>query len=355
MAEALGKTLDKAMEAFFPLITRRLRSDQDPWVNEGLEKMILRRKKIFKSQGRSKSWKKVKKRTEEIIRERKRGYLDYQVLKAQEKGGLGNRFASLTKPLRSVDKVPNFDVKSLCRAGASDKEAAEECASYFSAISDEFVPLDMSKLPTTYSVPLTFISHGEITKRLRSFKKPRSMVPGDVFPQLVSNYAPYLAVPLEVVYKEVMTTYQWPLAWRQEYVSIIPKSACPEDLGGCRNISCTNLFSKILESFLLELSWSQVSPNMRKNQFGGQQGCGTDHFLAHLWTGLLEDLEDSKGSCSLISLDFAKAFNRLDHHHILRSYARLGPLPKLSKCLPGSYTEGPCVSRLPRSFHPLGQ
>ena len=58
MAEALGKMLDKAMEAFFPLITRRLRSDQDPWVNEGLEKMILRRKKIFKIQGRSKSWKK---------------------------------------------------------------------------------------------------------------------------------------------------------------------------------------------------------------------------------------------------------------------------------------------------------
>ena len=40
-AEALGITLDRAMETFFPLITRRLRSDQDPWVNEYLEKLIL--------------------------------------------------------------------------------------------------------------------------------------------------------------------------------------------------------------------------------------------------------------------------------------------------------------------------
>ena len=51
MAEALGPTLDQAMEAFFPLITHRLRSDQDPWINEELEHMIQRRKKIFRIQG----------------------------------------------------------------------------------------------------------------------------------------------------------------------------------------------------------------------------------------------------------------------------------------------------------------
>ena len=142
------------MDAFFPLITRRLHSDQDPLINGALEKMIARCKKIFKIQGRSESWKKVKKKTETIIRERKQGYLNYQVEKAEERGGLGNRFASLTKPLRSVDKQPNFDVKTLCTPGASDKEAAEECADYFSAISDEFVPLDMSALPVIYSKKL---------------------------------------------------------------------------------------------------------------------------------------------------------------------------------------------------------
>ena len=150
------------------------------------------------------------------------------------------------------------------------------------------------------------------------------MVPGDIFPQLVTNYAASLSEPLETIYGEVFRTYHWPLCWRNEYVTIIPKCSDPEDLGSCRNISCTNLFSKVLESFMLERSWAQVEPNMRKNQYGGQQGCGTDHFLAHLWTGILENLEDSRGCNSIISLDFAKAFNRLDHSHIFHSYARLG-------------------------------
>ena len=143
------------------------------------------------------------------------------------------------------------------------------------------------------------------------------MVPGDIFPQLVGNYAQFLAEPLEVIYNDIIDTFQWPLIWRNEYITVIPKCQSPEDLGSCRNISCTNLFSKILESFLLEWSWEQVSPNMRKNQFGGQKGCGTEHLLVHLWTGILDNLEDSRGCCSLISLDFAKAFNRLDHTHIL--------------------------------------
>ena len=92
MAQALGNTLDEAMSTFFPLITRRLRLDQDPWINLYLEKLIDRRRRIFKIQGHSKSWKKVKKRTEKLIPERKRGYLNFQVEKVSEKGGLG--FAS---------------------------------------------------------------------------------------------------------------------------------------------------------------------------------------------------------------------------------------------------------------------
>ena len=205
MADALGNTLDWAMRMFFPLITRRLRSDQDPWINAHLEKLIERRKKIFKIQGRSRSWKKVKRKTEELIRDRKRGYLDYQVEKAVEKGGLGNRFAALTKPLQSIDKKPNFDVKTLCAEGASDFQAANECAEFFGAISDEFTPLDISRLPSTYSVRLPYIDHTEVARRLRVMRKPRSMVPGDIFPQLVSNYSTALSLQLADIFNAITT------------------------------------------------------------------------------------------------------------------------------------------------------
>ena len=85
-----------------------------------------------------------------------------------------------------------------------------------------------------------------------------------------------------------------------------------------------SVFESLLESFMLDWAWAQIGDNMRPNQFGGLKKCGTNHFLSHLWTDLLENLEDNRSCVSLISLDFSKAFNRLDHDHVLRSYARLG-------------------------------
>ena len=145
------------------------------------------------------------------------------------------------------------------------------------------------------------------------------MALGDIFLQLVTNYAVALSDPLETIYNSVLQNFQWPSVWKNEYVTIIPKCLDPEDFGSCWNISCTNLFSKVLESCMLERSWAQVEPNMRKNQYGGQRGCGTEHFLSHLWTNVLENLKDSRGCCGLISLDFSKAFNRLDQAHIVLS------------------------------------
>ena len=81
----------------------------------------------------------------------------------------------------------------------------------------------MSNLPTTFSLTLLKPTRDEIMARLRSFKKPRSVVPGDIFPQLVTNYAVSLLEPLERIYGEVFSTYHWPLCWRNEYVTIIPK------------------------------------------------------------------------------------------------------------------------------------
>ena len=321
-ADIYQREVTDALENFFPLITVRRKASDPAWYNRTIKKKMAQKMSIYKREGRSPKWRRIKKIIEDLIEKRRERYAGSQKDALLASDGERNFFKNV-KSYKCCEREKPFDVTDLF-PGKSDQEVSELLADHFNAISNEFEPIDMNNIPSTYSTPLHRISAEEISSRLRTFKKPRSMVPGDIFPQLVAHYSIFLAEPLEKIYNGVITTYHWPLVWRNEYVSIIPKSSAPEDLGGCRNISCMNLFSKVLESFLLEWSWEEISPNMRKNQFGGQRGCGTEHFLSHLWTGVLEDLEDSRGCSSLISLDFAKAFNRLDHMHILRSYARLG-------------------------------
>ena len=105
---------------------------------------------------------------------------------------------------------------------------------------------------------------------------------------------------------------------------MIPKGAedAAESLDACRNISCTSIFSKLLEAFMLDDIQSEVT--LEENQYGGQKGCGTEHLLAEMVTETTSALDDNCAADSIISLDFRKAFNKMDHTICLRSLAAGG-------------------------------
>ena len=81
---------------------------------------------------------------------------------------------------------------------------------------------------------------------------------------------------------------------------------------------CTPLFSKLLESFVLEKLKEETK--LSPDQFGGVKGRGPDHFLVATWQEILESLGDDDGAAAtLTSIDFAKAFNRMSHQACLAS------------------------------------
>lgn len=56
--------------------------------------------------------------------------------------------------------------------------------------------------------------------------------------------------------------------------------------------------------------------DMSDLQYGGIKGCGTDNFLIEVWNNVLEAIEDKSKAMTiaLMSIDFSKAFNGLDHN-----------------------------------------
>ena len=146
------------------------------------------------------------------------------------------------------------------------------------------------------------------------------MVPGDIPPKLVPQIATSIAPALCSIFNCVAGGSPWPTQWKTEFQTVIPKKASPESLNDCRNLSCTNFFSKVLESFVLERLLHEVPLSDR--QFGGMKGCGTNHFLLTMWQNILEGLEEEQSAVSLMSIDFSKAFNRMSHQACLASLAQ---------------------------------
>ena len=320
-AEVFQALVDNAIAEFFPLRTVKRRDVDPPWINGTIKRMIRWRKRLYKEGGgRTADWKCLKKRITKLIEKRKKVYHDSQ-REALLMEDCARNFFKNTKNYMMKEKPVPFDVMNMF-PGRTESDVAELLAVHFNTISSEFSPLYASQIPNTYNKQLPMLTTKEVALRLKKFRKPKSVVRGDIFPNIVTAHADALAVPLASIYNTITTTRIWPTNWKRESVTIIPKCRTPMDVGQLRNISCTVLILKIYESYVLQWTLEQVQLNI--NQFGGSKGCSTSHLLISIWQNVLTDLEDCRGATLLTAIDYAKAFNRMSFQECLRSLARHG-------------------------------
>lgn len=253
------QTLQRAVDEFFLLRTTRRKTTDLPWLGRGVLRLIKNRNNLFVAEGgvRTEAWKKEKKRIDDIIKKRKRSYMD-----TQRDNLLGpdaaRCFFKNFKNFASFERPKQFDVRELL-PGKTDQEAAESLAEYFNLVSQEFEPLSPDQIPCTKSRKPPKLELYEVAARIKKFRKPHSMVPGDVFPSLMTQLSDFFAVPLTSIFNEIMKTFIWPVCWKREFVTVIPKKSSPECLRDLRNISCTMLSSKIYESYVLDWIKKEVT------------------------------------------------------------------------------------------------
>ena len=73
-AELYQEKMNYAMDTFFPVVHVKRKSSDDPWMNMRILKKMKQRKAVFRLQGRSRRWKKLKKRSNRMINEARARY-----------------------------------------------------------------------------------------------------------------------------------------------------------------------------------------------------------------------------------------------------------------------------------------
>ena len=328
-AEIYQKQITTALETFFPLITVKKKSTDCPWINSRIRAMVKDRKGIYRREGRSKKWRRLRKVISELNNRRRATYLGSQKDCLLVDDARRNFFRNV-KAFRSKERPRAFDPRALFPE-KTEAEVAAELAGFFNKISSEFLPLEPEDIPRTHHRELPVLQPYQVEGRIRAFKKPKSMVKGEIFPVLMDKYCTILAIPLTSIYNEITETQVWPLIWKQEFVTVIPKCRNPSGLGDLRNISCTMLPSKIYESFIL--NWLATEGKCKPNQYGGVKGCGVPHLLVDLWDDICTNLEDPRAATMITAVDYAKAFNRLSFQHCLRAFARKGASSEIIRIL----------------------
>ena len=253
-AAKLKAITERMIEEAYPLVRVKYKSTDAPWVDRNIRALSKRKLKVFRTQGRSKKWHELRRQMNDKVKRAKVRYLE-RYKEVTEKNSSARAYYQALKVVGNGKPDKRWNLLDLFN-GKNEQEALEETADFFASITKDFQPI--SYATRQGQGPVEPLLHYQVAAKIRSFKKSKAVVPCDIPPHLVSALSDFAAVPLTYIYNGVLAGHMWPSAWKEEVVTVIPKSNNPQGLSECRNLSCTPLFSKILESYVLERLKSEV-------------------------------------------------------------------------------------------------
>ena len=87
------------------------------------------------------------------------------------------------------------------------------------------------------------------------------------------------------------------------------------------------------------MDWAKDEVNPKLNQYGGEHNTGSTHMLIEALDYVTETLEDNRADVTLSTIDFSKAFNRLQHDKCLQTFAAKGASTEVIRLL-GAFLSG---------------
>ena len=314
------------VEQYFPLKTVKLSSYDSPFFNERLRLLRRQRQREYRRAGRSEKYCEIKKSFDEAYQRAAHEYKD-KIIDEVVNGKRGSAYKAIKKlgngASSSVDD--NFQIASHVESNFSAEQSAEALADYFSRISQEFEPIDTSKLSPNLKQKLSLnsdviptLEEHEIYRKVAASKKPNSSVPGDLPKKVVKAFSVELSKPLQTIFNAITSKAEYPRQWIREHQTPIPKQPQPTCEDELRNISCTPFFSKVYEGFLSDWLLPIVQPYLDPANCGGLKGTSITHYMVRLLHFIHATVDKSEPHAVVMALiDLSKAFNRVDHSLVI--------------------------------------
>ena len=331
-AEVFQNMLINILEEIFPEKTRKISSDDQPWITHSLKKLDRRRRRIFRKQRRSESWKKLNKLFKEEVKTAKAQFYKKTVADLKKKNP--GQWYSALKRITSTDQMSQqVNIEEISHL--SDQEQAEIIADKFSSIQNEYEALkteDITVPPFTDEEVPQF-HPAQVWFHLARVKTNKATVSGDFPARLIKHFAAYPADPFADVINTSIKRGEYPQLYKYEISTPVPKSFPPQTTSEIRNISGLLNFDKIMEKLISELMISDMSSTFDPAQYGNQRGISVQHYLIQMIHRILTALDNNsrKDTFAVIAnlIDWNNAFPRQCPKLGIESFIKNGVRPAL--------------------------
>ena len=331
MVDVFQKMAVDLQDVHFPLKKITTTSYDKPWITEELKALRRSRQRLYRKGGRSPAYLEVKAEFDGKLKAEASKYMK-KIREEVASGKRGSSYSAIRKlgnrEFEQHKGSNDFDIPEFLEENLDSQESAEALAEYFSAISREFQPLDVSQFPPAIKDELRrghdeknipVLEEYNVYGKILRAKKPQSTVPGDIKPILVKECSVELVSPITKIYNEITRSKIFPRRWVIEQQTPIPKVYPVSSKDDLRNISGTPFFSKQYESFLSDWLLPFVDPFLDPGQCGGLKKSSISHYLVKLLHFIHFNLDKSQPHAVLLGcVDMSKAFNRMSHQQVIQ-------------------------------------
>ena len=325
-------SLFNIFETSFPPKKKTLLSRNEPYYNDVLLKLKRKKSREYTKHRRSQKYLDLNKLYNEMLLKAKKKFYRGKVSHLKKSNPRGwHRNLKMLLRVDNRNDIPEVDnIKHL-----TDFEQAEAIADSFAKISNEYRPIDKSKLilPELSAADILRISNEEVLKVLRSLKVNKSAPEGDIPARIYKRFSEKLCGPIASLINDCIEQGSWPDFLKMETVTPVPKIKTPQTPDDVRKIACLLNLNKILERVICEHLVEDLTKTLDTSQFANQKGQSMNHYLIMMIDKVLRSLDGaSKGeaAAALVTLlDFSKAFDRQDATLAVKSFQDNGVRPSL--------------------------
>ena len=325
----------------FQTLTRKQHElELKPWITKGILTSTRVKAKLFRQFKKSNKpeiyhkFKKYRDMINSLLRKAKKQY--YKKYFAEHLNNMKKTWTGINNLLHRQTKAKISDIflNINGRLFTDQTAVAENMNNYFINVADNLaqkIPKpntkfqDYLKNPNEHSIFLAEVVPHEIDEFINDLGSNKS---GDLYgitPNIVKLGGPVLTQTLTLLFNRSLTQGVFPTPLKNAKIIPIHKGDSIFEMSNYRPISLLPIFSKLLEKIIYSRTIDFISKHniLYENQYGFRKGMSTEHAVNALLHNIVKCLENREvGFCIL--LDFAKAFDTVNHEILLKKLEYYG-------------------------------
>jgi hypothetical protein len=317
-------TVTGLVDYYLPLLTVKRHTADKPWVTDQFRRLIRCRQNAWRN-GEMVRFKALRNKIQRLARQLRRKFYArrMQGLRTSNPRNWWRTVKQLTgqqsrssQPLSALaNQLHDGDLSAL----------ASSVNVFFQQVAADLGPLSIDVPPPPPDFPSEFdISRAAVEAKLRNIDVYKAPGPDGLPNWILRDFSAQLAGPVCAIFNASVREGFVPTRWKEANVIPVPKVQPPRSIeSDLRPISLTATLGKLLESFVGAWILQRIEDQLDGRQYGALKRRSTTHALVdmlHHW----HSATDQGQSIRTVFIDFAKAFDHVDHNILVAKLLAFG-------------------------------